>query len=382
MKMKRVFGLMTAAGCALYAASAMGAVSDSFESPTTAGTAASDLTGWEGYGIVTATDYDGVGDNTVGRPIVQKTASPANVLAVEGRVTRAAATTANNAATVDMMVQIALPDDGLSFPSNVTTEDIQIAVGVDTNATSATTGELKVYCKNKDNVVGWYSLGVTYTKDTWHRVSFTFDYANQLCQIRVDGDPVITANGILKSGSTLDGSWYKLATATTKTALASVQIIGSTSIDDVLVSEAATVADALPVLNDKDGETAAASTGVAVENTWIEQQGITRADVAADAAAPDSSGMTISQKYVAGYDVGDGKKFGVKTMTMSGTQATITFDSAVLQSGYSYVLATSTDNNTWSESPITITAGEASAGSKTIDLGDAAVKYLKLKVVK
>ncbi len=360
---------MTAAGCALFAASAMGAVSDSFESPVAAGAAADTLSGWTGYGTVTATNYNAAGDSTVGRPIVQAGSNPANVLAIEGRATRTATTTANNAATVDMMVQVALPDDGLAFPANTTTENIQIAVGVDTNAV-ANKGELKVYCKNKSNVVGWYSLGAVLDKDSWHRVSFTFDYANQLCQIRVDGDPAITANGVLKAGSDQNGGWYKLATNTEKTALAEVQIIGSTSIDDMLVSEAATVDAALPVLAD-----AAGSTG-GVPNSWIEGQGITRVQ-ATTGSALDDSGMTIADKYAAGYDVADGKKFGVKEMTLTNSVATVTFDAATVQPGYSYVLSTSTDNSTWTDG----SAIDATKGTVSITL-DAAVKYLKLKVVK
>lgn len=374
MKKKRVFEMMTAAGCALFAASAMGAVSDSFESQS-AGDSATSITGWSGYGTVTATTYSGAGDSTVGRPIVQSSSSPANVLAIEGSATRTATTTANNAATVDMMVQIALPDDGLAFPSGTTTDNIQIAVGVDTNAT-ANTGDLKVYCKNRSDVVGWYSLGQTLAKDSWHRVSFTFDYANQLCQIRVDGDPAITANGILKAGSNQDGGWYKLATSTAKTGLAEVQIIGSTSIDDLLVSDAATVNDVLPAM--ADASTPISVNGVDVNKRWIEEQGITRAAVEDDAVAPDGT-MKLSEKYAAGFDVADGKTFGVKTMTLSNSVATVTFDAANVKSGYTYKLATSTDNSTWSDAT-TISSADVAAGSASITL-DAPVKYLKLKVV-
>ena len=203
MQNKRVFGMMTAAGCALFAASAMGAVSDTFEGQA-AGDAVTTIAGWEGYGTVTAATYTGAGDGTVGRPIVQASANPARVLAVEGCVTRTATTTANNAATVDMMVQIALPDDDLAFPSGTTTTDIQIAVGVDKVAGSETTGALKAWCKPRaGGDPAWVDLGVTYEKDSWHRVSFTFDYANQLCQIRVDGEPVGSANGVLAAGSEL-----------------------------------------------------------------------------------------------------------------------------------------------------------------------------------
>ena len=41
----------------------------------------------------------------------------------------------------------------------------------------------------------------------------------------------------------------------------------------------------------------------------------------------------------------------------------------------------SNDNSTWSDAT-TISSSEALAGSKTIDLGDATVKYLRLKVIK
>lgn len=372
MKMKRVFGLMTAAGCALYAASAMGAVSDSFESPVAAGAAVDTLDGWIGYGTVTATNYTATGDSTVGRPIVQSSSSPANVLAIEGRATRTATTTANNAATVDMMVQIALPDDGLAFPANTTTTDIQIAVGVDTNSV-ANKGELKVYCKNKSDVVGWYSLGAVLDKDSWHRVSFTFDYANQLCQIRVDGDPAITANGVLKAGSDQNGGWYKLATNTEKTALAEVQIIGSTSIDDMLVSDAATVNDVLPAM--ADASTPTTVDGVAIDKTWIEQQGITRAMASGDAL--DNSGMTVAQKYKTGLSVDDGVVFAITDMTMSGTKARLTVPAATANVGHNTVQY-STNNSDWTDAVVD------ASGTVEVDVnpGDAgtppAVIYVRL----
>ena len=378
MQNKRVFGMLTAAGCALFAVSAMGAasnvVSNDFESATAGALVQAD--GWTGYGTVTS------GDPSYGNSVGYPTAgNHTQVLAVEGRVTCSNTTmTASKPTTVDMMVQVALPDDGLAFPSGTPTEDIQIAVGVDTNAV-ANKGELKIYCKNKSNTADWYSLGAVLDKDTWHRVSFTFDYVNALCQVRLDGEPMMTANGYLTTDTTNlpgeNGSWYKLASSSTK--LVSVQVIGSTSIDDLLVKQdaaaGATVNDVLPVLADASGNQTI--NGESVPNSWIEQQGITRDTT----TAPDGSGMGVGAKYAAGYDVSDGKTFGVKTMSMSGTTATVTFDAANVKSGYTYVLSTSTDNSTWSDTT-TITAEEALAGSKTIDLGDAAVKYLKLKVVK
>ena len=382
MKKKRVFKLMTAAGCALFAVSAMGAASDviseSFETPdpNTAVTGVTTSGGtWTGYGTVTGATYTAA-VAAIGTPI--NSAAKTKVLAVEGRVTHTltTATTTQKPATVDMMVQIATPDDALAFPSGTETSDIQIAVGVDTDAT------LKIWCKNKSGTAAWYSLGsTTYDVGTWHRVSFTFDYAHALCQIRVDGEPMLTANGYLTTDTTVqndkNGSWYKLAASTTQ--LTSVQVIGSTSIDELLVRQdttATSVDTVLPELADKTGDQTI--DGQTVPNSWIEQQGITRDTT----VAPDGSGMGVGEKYAAGYEVSDGKTFGVKTMSMSGSTATVTFDAAVVDRGYTYKLATSSDNSTWkSEDEVTITAEQAAAGSVSVTL-DTAVKYLKLKVVK
>ena len=369
MQNKRIFGMLTAAGCALFAASAMGAdkVSENFESPATAGAAVTTLANWTGSGTITASNYTAA-VTSIGRPI----GAGSNVLVVEGRVTRSSVgTTSQKPATVDMMVQIVVPDDALAFPSGTVTDDIQIAVGVDTDRT------LKIYCKNKSGTAGWYALGTTaYTVGSWHRVSFTFDYGKKLCQVRVDGDPILTANGYFSNDTTAysgkDGSWYTLAKSSAL-ALSSVEVIGSTAIDDLLVKEDDSVNAVLPTLADASGTTGD------VPNTWIEEQGITRAQ-ATEGAALDSSGMTLAGKYAAGYDVADGKKFGVKTMTLEGTTATVTFDPANVKTGYTYVLSTSTDKTTWSDAT-TLTAAQAAAGTVSVTL-DAPVKYLQLKVVK
>ena len=368
MQNKRIFGMLTAAGCALFAASAMGAdkVSENFESPATAGAAVTTLANWTGSGTITASNYTAA-VTSIGRPI----GAGSNVLVVEGRVTRSSVgTTSQKPATVDMMVQIVVPDDALAFPSGTVTDDIQIAVGVDTDAT------LKIYCKNKSGTADWYALGTTaYTVGSWHRVSFTFDYASQLCQVRVDGDPILTANGYFSNNTAAysgqAGSWYTLAKSSAS-ALSSVEVIGSTAIDDLLVKEDDSVNAVLPALADASGTTGG------VPNTWIEEQGITRAQATAGTAL-DESGMTLAGKYAAGYDVADGKKFGVKTMTLSGTTATVTFDPANVKTGYTYVLSTSTDKTTWSDAT-ELTAAQAAAGTVSITL-DAPVKYLKLKVV-
>ena len=287
-------------------------VSQPFESALTdVKTLTGDKAGtWEGYGSVTNQSVGTGYAKSVGKPIsgTNETDKHKLYLSVDGYVTCTAATTENKPATVDMMIQIAKPDEALALPTGESTDGIQIAVGVDV------TGLLKVYCTGKTTgTVAWYSLGETeYKEGEWHRVSFTFDYMNQTCQIRLDGEPLMTADGYLtsdpKGASAKIGSWYKLNTGATK--LSSVKVVGSTAIDEVVIKQATTVTDALPVLADVGDDTEG------VPNQWIAEQGITREQAKGD--APDNSGMTVEAKYLTGLPIGDGKTYAITAMKMEG----------------------------------------------------------------
>lgn len=262
---------------------------------------------WTGYGSVTNQTAGTGYAASVGTPIAG--AADKLYLSVEGQVTCTAATTANQPATVDMMIQIARPDEDLALPSGEATDDIQIAVGVEKD------GTLKVFCKDRK----WYALGAaTYEEGAWHRVSFTFDYANKACQIRLDGEPLMSANGTLTAdGKGGAGAWYKLNTAAA-TNLSSVQVVGATAIDEVVVKSAGTVAEALPALADADETTAAGD--VQVPNSWIAEQGITRKLAAGE--APDGSGMTVADKYQTGLPV-DGTVYAISAMKMTGAAGAV-----------------------------------------------------------
>lgn len=263
---------------------------------------------WEGYGSVTNQTAGYAKPAGVGSPINGSTDKL--YLSVDGSVTCTAATEENKPATVDMMIQISRPDEALALPTGETTDGIQIALGVDTN------GTLKAYCTDKTTrTVDWYSLGEkTYEEGEWHRVSFTFDYGNGTCQIRLDGEPLMTEHGALTSDGTggTTGSWYKLNT-TKKKNLSSVKVVGSTAIDEVVIKQADSgkVTDALPALADIGGSTASG-----VPYQWIAEQGITRAQAEA-AMLPDNSGMSALQKYQTGLPVGDGKTYVITAMSMA-----------------------------------------------------------------
>lgn len=263
---------------------------------------------WEGYGSVTNQTVGYAKPAGVGSPINNSTDKL--YLSVDGHVTCTAATAESNPATVDMMIQISRPDEALALPSGEsTTDDIQIALGVETD------GTLKAYCKNRAGVTGWYALGETqYAEGDWHRVSFTFDYGHRTCQIRLDGEPLMTTDGYLtsdpKGASAAIGSWYKLNTATVQK-LSSLKVVGSTAIDEVVVKYGEGLGDVQPPLADIGGSTASG-----VPYQWIAEQGITRAQAEA-ATLPDNSGMSALQKYQTGLPVGDGKTYVITAMSMA-----------------------------------------------------------------
>lgn len=262
---------------------------------------------WEGYGSVTNQTVGYAKPAGVGSPINDSTDKL--YLSVDGHVTCTAATTESKPATVDMMIQISRPDEALALPSGEKADDIQIALGVETD------GTLKAYCKNRGGVPGWYALGTTeYAEGEWHRVSFTFDYGNGTCQIRLDGEPLMTADGYLtsdpKGASAAIGSWYKLNTATVQK-LSSLKVVGSTAIDEVVVKYGEGLGDVQPPLADIGGSTASG-----VPYQWIAEQGITRAQAEAP-TLPDNSGMSALQKYQTGLPVGDGKTYVITAMSMA-----------------------------------------------------------------
>lgn len=263
---------------------------------------------WEGYGSVTNQTAGYAKPEGVGSPI--NAATDKLYLSVDGSVICTAATEENKPATVDMMIQISRPDEALALPpGEETTGGIQIALGVETD------GTLKAYCKNRGGVLGWYALGTTeYAEGEWHRVSFTFDYGNGTCQIRLDGEPLMTADGYLtsdpKGASAAIGSWYKLNTATVQK-LSSLKVVGSTAIDEVVVKYGEGLGDVQPPLADIGGSTASG-----VPYQWIAEQGITRAQAEAP-TLPDNSGMSALQKYQTGLPVGDGKTYVITAMSMA-----------------------------------------------------------------
>lgn len=321
---------------------------------------------WAGYGSVTNQTVGYAKPAGVGSPINDSTDKL--YLSVDGHVTCTAATAENKPATVDMMIQISRPDEALALPpGEETTGGIQIALGVETD------GTLKAYCKNRDGVTGWYALGTTeYAEGEWHRVSFTFDYGYRTCQIRLDGEPLMTVDGYLTSdpegASAAIGSWYKLNTATVQK-LSSLKVVGSTAIDEVVVKYGEGLGDVQPPLADIGGSTGG------VPNQWIAEQGITRKMVTNKDNAPDGTDMTVVEKYQAGFDVADGKKLEIEKMTMTTGGAQLVVPVAQARDGFKNVIEVNKGATVEAER-VDIPVGE---GTVTVPVpapnGNTAVKY-------
>ena len=338
LKMKS-FGLF--AGCALAAGSLYAAnYAESFESANT----------WTGDGTLFATNYDYNG--VAGKPLASE--NHTQVLVIEGEsYYNASSGSFTGSPLVDMMVQAALPDDALEAPEG----EAHIAVAVDTN------GIFNVYCKNKSGTAAWYPLSSkVYADGAWARVSLLFDYVNSLCQIRIDGEPMMTENGYLKTDKTGDGAWYTLASA--GSSVSNLKVVGCTAIDDVVI---ATNANSYAVA-------ANATNDVGVSCAWLDQYGLAW-DANTAGTSYDSTGMTVAQKYDACLSPFDDQKFEIKSVKVTDTKTQVGSPKTIAVPGREVVLEYGSSPSMGSETPVT-------AGAETVEIDLPAageVKYFRLK---
>ena len=305
--MKRTKSFLGVAGCLLAAGSLCAdPYNENFEGSTSA---------WTGDGAITTTNYQYSG--IAGLPL---TGDHTKVLVIEGDSSYASSGFSGSP-LVDMMVQAALPDDALEAPEGDTPH---IAVAVDTN------GIFNVYCKNKAGIVGWYPLsGKAYADGAWARVSLLFDYGAKLCQIRIDGEPMMTENGYLKTDTTVsgNGAWYTLVTDTTsETAVSNLTVVGCTAIDDVVIAA-----------NADNYAVAAAAVTNGVSCAWLDQYGLGWDTT----ASYDSSNMTVADKYKYCFTPFDGKTaadFAVKSISTTTEKVTLALPDTVANGGRKVVV--------------------------------------------
>lgn len=359
LMMKRTMSLLGIAGCALAAGSLYAATySESFENTTDG---SYPTTEWSAGSVTNNGSYSAP---MAGFPLTNSV-NHTKVLLVEGDATCTPTSgTGSGKPLVDMMVQASRPDEELELPEGE--GPVHIAVAVDSN------GYFNVYCtKKSDGSIGWSRLSNTvYDDAAWARVSLLFDYSASRCQVRIDGEPMMTADGYIAADrSDATGAWYELATNETQTTISALKIIGCTAVDDVLVDNTENVAYSI------------ASTAVTngVSCAWLDQYGLGW-DSTTAGTIYDSTGMTVAQKYNACLSPFDDQKFEVKSMAVADNNGTATvtvgIPEFVTTTGRKVVIDYGTDS-TFSEKDTADVPANQSTVNITAPAGD--VIYYRLR---
>ena len=252
--------------------------------------------------ITTAT----VTEPTVGYPI--SSTNHYKALEIAGTMTYAEDTIASptGASQVDFMFKVE-PTDELENPTG---DDIRVALAVGTNAANSTTAPIKLWCKKTSGgSADWVDLAPAVTTGAWVRATLVLDYSAKKCSVSLNGNPVL-------NGTT--NTWFYFVN-NGGTYVSSITMVGSTMVDDFVVTHTALESYAVP-----GGSTAIADAG-GVTYDYINKYGVT-VEQAQSSTPLDSSGLTVAEKFVAGLDPKSGTKFELKTMNMtSATAATVTF---------------------------------------------------------
>lgn len=349
--MKKTKSFLGVAGCVL-AAGSLCAESISFEDVTVGNTP----TSWTDGAVTNNGDY---ASGIAGFPLPK--VDHTKVLLVEGDSTYTVSE--KSGVLVDMMVQAALPDDELETPEG----NPHIAVAVDTD------GIFNVYCKNKSGTAGWYPLpSKVYADGAWARVSLLFDYGKSLCQIRIDGEPMMTENGYLKTNKTGNGAWYALATDTTSsTAVSNLKVVGCTAIDDVVIAANA----------ENYAVTSGATAPSGLACAWLDKYGLAWDSTTANKSY-DSTGMTVAQKYNYCFSPFDDQAvadFAVKSITTDAEKVTLTLPTTVANDGRKVVVDYGTDK-TFEDAKKTTTVDVTGTTTMEINIpAPGSVTYYRLR---
>ena len=279
-----------------------------------------------------------------------------------------------------MMVRVSRPDDALEDFAEVG-GGAQVAIGVESN------GVLCVWAKAKGaGSASWLQVGSAYADNDWLRISLNFDYSAGRCQLLVNGQSVVSSHGYITANAaaadTRSGSWFTLAGAPAAgKSISAVCITGSAGLDDFVAQsgvqaageEAFPVADNVVVSN--------GTSTIEVKVSYLNKYGL--AWDSTTNSAPDNSGMTVEQKYVAGLDPTDGSKFEMKDMgfeKVGGTEyVTFTIPGQLADtSKYTYKVEEASSPSGFATA--TEHQVDAEGGKVKIAIPDSGVKYYKVSV--
>lgn len=343
-------------------------ISESFEGKTVGDTlTTSTISGLAGNGT-----YASGGAETApaaGYPI-QNASGHATALEIAGTVTYTeSGTPTTGASQVDFMFKVE-PTDELENPSG---EDIRVALAVGTNDANTTTAPIKLWCATTDGgTADWVTLNSAVETGSWMRATLVLDYTGHKCSVSLNGNPALNGTG----------KWFYFAN-NSGTYVASITMVGSTMVDDLVVTHTALNSYEIP---GGDAKVAASGQGSNVTYEYINKYGVTVEQATNSTYTCAGSGMTVAQKFDAGLNPTSDTKFEMQTMTStSATAATITFPGNNGAAGYE-VIATADAAGTGAVlDTAEITPGAANASGEKINsaafskLPDNELIYFHLK---
>ena len=320
-----------------------------------------------GASAVVATDFESTLDSQfsggtlgAGGPTSAVAGYPGNfgthaqVLAITGTVEYTEGTSANTGASqVDFMFK-AEPTDELEL---ITDNTVKVALAVGPAAEGVASVPVSLWCKaDGDSTNSWVTL-CSLENGAWARATLVLDYSNNRCRVSINGDPQITAAAV-------EDAWYAFVNSNSANCLNKVTMVGSTEVDDFVVSHDALAGYSEPF----SGTVNVASTGQTITYDQLNEYGITVAQAEANADVSDGAGMTISQKLTAGLNPKSATKFEMQTMTAtSSSAATITFPGNKGASGYTVTVTADAAGTGTVLDTATVTPGAANADGETIN---------------
>ncbi len=359
--MARLLDKCLISACAALAFTAVSAaVSDDFES-TEAGATPE---GWTGNGTVAAETYEYT--KAVGLPLTDK--DHTKFLSVSGQAVRTYTTESSatyKTAQVDMMVKVMAADDVPDAPD--TTSDIQVAI-----ATGAITEEgstkAPIYIYKGGDTAAWVATGKSYETNTWVRLMMVMDYDDSKCTVTIDGDVIDTVAFV--------------GTPTAATQVSNITVEGLTSLDDVVLTPSTdSAADITPFPAEATSDVAkVGDDNVPVKLNWLYKNGIDgEVEKVMETECSDSSGMTYAQKYEAGLDIDDGKKFEVTSMTVKDAN-TAAFTVPGKADAYEVVITADNGTPSTMDSSKIKTTTDSGVTTATVDLTGVSGKVIKFQL--
>ena len=348
MMMKDLKNGLLVAGAVMFSCTCSAAISDTFEGETL---------GWTGDGSIVEKAFTAP---AVGLPIAD---TGTKVLEVQGVATRENPEgDTGNLGLIDFMLQVTAADESPVVDSGVATDDnsagapIAIAAGLAVDAKIP----LMVLVNN-----AWAPLtSADYTEGEWVRVTIVVAYTAKRFRVSVNGVPVST--GYLEAtGNTTGGPWFafnKKESETTVSEMAKVSkviVVGSTSLDDVVVAQGATLPEA-PI-----AETAKATVnGKLVPMKYLNKYGVPPEKMAE--VKLGQSTMTVMDKYEAGIDPTTAEVFKMTDLKPTAKDVFEIGVTGQAPNGYK-VIVKKTDNTQVGEGQVS-TAADGTGSKLTVTL--------------